>query len=163
VPRDKAKVDLHIKQWEHNRSLISQIPRSHPDWIVTVIFYTAVHAIDAALTWEGAPFWNHDTRFAALGNINRFKRVRELYHVVYDLCRKVRYTAKPNEWIPPGKIDALVLRAYLLPIEQSIENLTGLKMQMPIPDLSHLSDSIPRGPSQTVTALESLPGSTGVQ
>jgi len=53
LAKDKIKLKQHIAQWKHNRSLIAQIPASHPDWIVTIVFYTAVQAIDAALAFEG--------------------------------------------------------------------------------------------------------------
>ena len=37
----------------HNRELIPLLPQSHPDWIVTLAFYTALHAVDALFAADG--------------------------------------------------------------------------------------------------------------
>lgn len=115
----------------HNRSLIAQIPRTHPDWIVTVAFYAAVHAVDAALAHEEVNAWNHETRFTAIAGIPRMDKIRKLYHPLYDLSRKVRYTADPNQWIPPDQIDRLVIRGCLIPLEQSVERLLDRVLSLP--------------------------------
>ncbi len=143
MPRDKEKIELHIRQWVHNRSLIGLVPASHPDWIVTVAFYSAVHAMDAALAFEDVITWNHETRFEAIAGINRLAKARKLYHTLYDLSRKVRYSGDPNSWIAPGDIEAKVVRGHLLPIEKSIEGLLGQDLKLPPIDLSHLI-SVPK-------------------
>jgi hypothetical protein len=136
LARDQSKIDAHVAQWQHNRSLLGEIPASHPDWVVTVAFYTAVHAIDAALTFEGVTVCNHDQRFEAIAGLNRMLKVGTLYHPLYDLCRKVRYTADPNQWIPPAELERQVIRRYLLPLEQSIEGLIGKTLGLPTIKLS---------------------------
>jgi hypothetical protein len=141
LARDKERIQLHVRQWEHNRALITCIPASHPDWIVTVIFYTAVHAIDAALVNEGISVSNHETRFEAIGKCNRLKKAYTLYHPLYDLSRKTRYIAQPDLWIPPEAIEKQVLRRYLLPLEKSVIGLIGQTMNLPDIDLSHLQKS----------------------
>jgi len=146
LARDHSKIDLHLKQWKHNRSLITSIPITHPDWIVTVIFYMAVHAVDAALAFESARFWNHETRFEAIGGIPRFKKIGQLYHPLYDLSRKARYTADLNQWIPPSLIDKQVLRSYLMPLENAVATIIGKDMRLPPPDLSRLM--MPPSPKQ---------------
>lgn len=135
---DREKFDAHIVQWKHNRSLIGQIPASHPDWIVTVVFYTAVHAVDTALAFDGLVPWSHETRFETIAASNRYARIGKLYHPLYDLCRKVRYTATPDLWIPREQIDQQVVRGILLPLENSVMNLINAKLELPTIDLSHL-------------------------
>jgi hypothetical protein len=140
LAKDKERIQRHIGQWKHNRLLIAKIPASHPDWIVTVAFYTAVQAVDAALAFEDAPAWNHDTRFAALASIHRLSALRGYYHPLYDLSRKVRYTADPNTWILPRDIDSKVIRSLLLPLEKSVEKILGRKLELPALNLSHLEN-----------------------
>ena len=138
MAKDKERITLHVRQWEHNRALIAQIPASHPDWIVTVIFYTAVHAIDAALADEGITVSSHERRFEAIGACNRLKKAYTLYHPLYDLSRKTRYVGRPNEWIPPSAIERQVFRRYLLPLEKSVTGLIGGHVNLPELNLSHL-------------------------
>lgn len=139
MAKDKAQLDAHIAQWLHNRSLISRIPASHPDWIVTVAFYTAVHAVDAALAAQGITAWNHETRFTAIAGIHKMQKIGLLYQPLYDLSRKVRYIADPNSWIKPDLIESQVIRARLFPLEQSVEKLIGVKLDLPNIDLAHLT------------------------
>jgi hypothetical protein len=143
LPRDKVKIDAHIAQWKHNRSLIPQVPATHPDWIVTVAFYVAVHAVDSVLEFEESPACNHETRFKAIAKINRMRKIGELYHPLYDLCRKIRYTADPNQWIRPENIYKYVIKGYLLPLERSAINLLGKTIDLPEIDLSHLGPLSP--------------------
>lgn len=94
-----AAVGLHVQQWMHNRKLLSMLPETHPDWVVTAVFYTAVHAVDATLAHLGFRVSNHDQRFECLGKINQMKKIRELFHPLYNLSRTVRYTAQPSVWL----------------------------------------------------------------
>lgn len=138
MAKNKSAVDRHVAQWIHNRDLISRLPVSHPDWIVTVVFYTAVHAVDAALAYDDVAAWNHDTGFRAIGSNNRLSKVRNLYHAMYNMSRTVRYSANPSEWVPLADIEHRVVRGHLLPLEHSIAKLIGRDLQLPSIDLSHL-------------------------
>ncbi len=128
---DKDKLESHIKQWLHNRALVEKIPATHPDWIVTIVFYASVHAIDAALAFDNIAVSSHETRFKAIAMTNRMKKIGLLYHPLYNLSRTVRYTADPDLWIPPSEIDKQVIKAYLLPIENSVVNLIGRSVPLP--------------------------------
>ena len=44
-----ANPSKHLDQWKHNRAFSSEISGAYPDWIVTVAFYVALHAVDALL------------------------------------------------------------------------------------------------------------------
>lgn len=139
MAKDKATLDAHIAQWQHNRSLIGKIPATHPDWIVTVVFYTTVHAVDAALAAQGISVWNHETRFTAIAGVHKMQKIGLLYQPLYDLSRKVRYIADPNAWIKPERIESQVIRGRLFPLEQSVEKLIGAKIDLPKIDLAHLA------------------------
>lgn len=136
--KNTAIIDAHIRQWLHNRALAEKIPASHPDWIVTVAFYSAVHAIDAALAHDGIFVCNHETRFKAIASTNRMKKIGLLYHPLYNLSRTVRYTADPNLWIPAAAIEKQIIRQYLLPIETSVVNLMSRSISLPPLNMSHL-------------------------
>lgn len=73
----------HLRQWKHNRELIPRIPRSHPDWIVTVCFYTALHAVDALLAHdEVRSIISHDARNSVLMRTARYELIARKYHVL---------------------------------------------------------------------------------
>jgi hypothetical protein len=147
LPKNEQQIERHVAQWRHNRTLIGQIPQTHPDWVVTVSFYAAVHAVDAILAFEDVIVSNHEGRFKAMAALNRLLRVRTLYHPLYDLCRKVRYVADPNQWIPAAEIDAQVIRRYLLPLEKSVEKLLGRNLALSPIALAWSSTSKPVTPS----------------
>lgn len=140
---EKAAVDRHIAQWHHNRALIEKLPASHSDWVVTAAFYTAVHAIDAALAHEGHLVSNHEKRFEALAFVNRLAKPRQLLHTLYNLSRTARYSADPSQWIAPRRIEPDEIRGRLYPLEQSIQKLIGRNLNLPLLDLSHLGASPP--------------------
>jgi hypothetical protein len=41
-------VDQHIAQWKHNRRCAQSIDSQFRDWQINVVFYAALHAVDAA-------------------------------------------------------------------------------------------------------------------
>ena len=143
MPIEKAAIDRHVVQWCHNRALIEKLPTSHSDWVVTAVFYTAVHAVDAALVHEGHLSSNHEGRFKALAFVNRLSKPRQLLHTLYNLSRTTRYSADPNQWIAPARIDPDVIRGCLYPLEQSIQKLIGRDLHLPLLDLSHLTATVP--------------------
>jgi hypothetical protein len=105
---------------------------------VTTAFYTAVHAMNAALAFEGVSAWNHDTRFIAIGGVRRLLGVRGPYHTLYNLSRTVRYSADHRQWVPLTEIEPKVIRGCLFPLENSIQTLIGRNLGLPAIDLAHL-------------------------
>ncbi|MGF1634126.1 MAG: hypothetical protein ACFCVE_09785 [Phycisphaerae bacterium] len=116
----------HVSQWLHNRSLLSIIPLTHHDWLITVAFYTALQAVDALLAHDGIEVSRHDARLSALKNGRRYERVYRSYKPLYDLAYTTRYSAQPGLWVAREDVDAKVLRHLLYPLEQSIRNLLRL-------------------------------------
>lgn len=126
-------MDKHIAQWKHNRELLHQLPLSHPDWIVTVVFYTALHAIDALLRFDEVPaVTDHANRMRALTRANRYRKVYQHFHTLYTLSRTVRYMADPAAWIPPGDVNDNVLKRHLYPIENSVQKLMKTDLSLPL-------------------------------
>lgn len=108
--------------------LVDSIPASHGDWAVTAMFYAAVHAIDAALAHSGSRVCNHEGRFDALKQHNSFSKIRRYYHTMYDLCRKARYTANPQDWVPFDRLESDVAKGLLYPIETSVGTIIGSQL-----------------------------------
>lgn len=118
-----AKIQSHVAQWKHNRSLLVCIPAAYPDWLATIAFYTALQAVDALLAYDDVTANSHDGRNATLKQTNRYEYIWRHYSPLYDLSRKVRYLADPSLWIQPGDIESHVLKRYLYPIESSVKKL----------------------------------------
>lgn len=126
-----ANVQQHVKQWKHNRELVALIPSTHPDWIVTTAFYTALHAVDALLAFDNVTrITCHKDRNMAVMQINRYIKIRNPYLTLHDLSRKVRYLADPGAWVPAGVIEKDVLSGSLYPIENSVQKLIGQDLEL---------------------------------
>ena len=126
-----AKSHAHIKQWKHNREFLGTISPKYADWIVTVAFYVALHAVDALLAHANVErVTSHDTRNAVLRQTNKYLKVKKHYMPLYDLSQTVRYLADPHIWVPPDQINREVLRRYLYPIEESVQKLIGQDLDL---------------------------------
>lgn len=94
------------------------------DWVVTVCFYAALHAIEALLTADDAKARNrHQDRLQILQSEQRYQKIYQNFHVLYDLGHVTRYSATPAKWIPADHIQARVIHARLAPIEESVRKL----------------------------------------
>ena len=116
---------------EHNRQLLSVLPSAYPDWIVTVTFYVALHAVDSLLMYDKIPVTSHDARNAIIIRTNRYKAVKTCYLTLYDLSRTVRYLASPADWVPADQIETNVIARNLYPIEKSVQHLIGHQLGLP--------------------------------
>ena len=126
-----ASHSTHLNQWKHNRSFLPLIPSDYPDWLVTVVFYTALHVIDAVLAADKVTrIHSHETRNDVLQRTNRYSKIYKLYHPLYQLARTVRYLANPAEWIKYTDVDDKVIQAYLYPIEKSAETLLKADLEL---------------------------------
>jgi len=116
----------HLAQWQHNRELIPLIPRRYTDWIVTVSFYTALHAVDYLLSKDGvSTIVDHRSRNSVLLTTNKYNFICKRYLQLFDLSQTVRYLAEPAAWVPFNKIESDVFGRYLYPIEESVRRLSG--------------------------------------
>lgn len=122
--------DDHVRQWLHNRTFLTTIPPQYNDWIVTVTFYTALHAVDALLVHDRVAVYNHASRNRTIASINRYDRIDRGYTPLYYLSRTARYVADPNQWIPADRIPKEVIQRHLYPIEASVQKLVGHDLKL---------------------------------
>lgn len=129
-----ASPTSNLNQWMHNRSLLPIIPTTHPDWLVTVAFYAALHLIDALLISDGVrTVTSHGERNDVLSHTNRYSKIATLYLPLYGLSRTVRYMPDNSRWVPASKVDSEVFRRYLYPIEKSALGLMRRAADVPPP------------------------------
>jgi hypothetical protein len=123
---DKEKVDRHLKQWKHNRAFARTIDTPYRDWQVNVIFYTALHLIDATLIKLGVAVTNHTERNEAVKTNQSLASVRTQYLDLYRISRITRYVADPDQWLPQEYLTISDLVDHLLkPIENNLGAILG--------------------------------------
>ena len=125
-----ATLEQHVDQWRHNRQLISLIPQTHPDWIATLAFYSALQAIDALLASGGFTPKDHKQRNDVLCRTNTYAQIWKHYSPLYQICRTVRYIPDPTQWVPFEKIEQTVLQGYLYKVEESVRNLLNKEAEV---------------------------------
>jgi len=64
---------------------------------------------------------SHDERNQILQVTHTYSHVWLKYHVLYQMARRVRYLAEPQQWVPFAAIGSRVISPYLYPIEASVE------------------------------------------
>ena len=127
-----ASTTDHLNQWEHNRRLLTRLEPEFPDWIITVTFYVSLHAVDALLAHDNVTrIVSHDARNDTLKRVNRYQQIYRHYRPLYDLSRRVRYLAKPAEWLPAAEIETGIFGRYLYPLETSVAKLTSFDLAKP--------------------------------
>lgn len=124
-----ASKQQHINQWKHNRNFVATIATEYHDWIVTVLFYAALHAIDALLMHDGQPVTSHIKRNELLRSDDRYQEIYAHYEPLYTLSRTVRYVADPRKWIPPQQVKIDVVQRHFYPIEGLVLKLIGESFQ----------------------------------
>jgi hypothetical protein len=88
-------VDQHIAQWKHNRRCAQSIDSQFRDWQINVVFYAALHAVDAALNQLGVRVTDHETRNQAVRNNASLATIRAQYLDLYRISKVTRYDADP--------------------------------------------------------------------
>ena len=135
---DKAqqqRVQQHIEQWKHNRQFARTIDRKYRDWQINVIFYTALHIIDAALASLGVIVSEHTERNQQVRTNGSFAAVRNQYLDLYRISRVTRYDAEPDNWLPDQYLTVTDLVEHLLkPIENGVGPLINKSVKFePLP------------------------------
>jgi hypothetical protein len=124
-------VEQHITQWKHNRKCAQGVDCVYRDWQITIIFYTALHAVDAALKHLKIPVSNHEGRNEAVRTNASLASIRTKYLDLYRISKVTRYDADPDDWIPKEFLDVQSLaEAMLKPIEIEVERLIGKKLDL---------------------------------
>jgi hypothetical protein len=141
--------DSHIRQWKHNREFLVAIPPEYPDWIVTVTFYVALHAVDSLLSHDNVTrVTSHDTRNEVLIHTKRYDGIKGRFLTLYDLSRTVRYLADPAKWVPISQVQKNVIARYLYPIEKSVQTLMGQDLRLPKIEIQTASAATPHNPAR---------------
>jgi len=126
-----ATVEKHIDQWKHNRKCAESIDRKYRDWQINVIFYAALHAVDAVMSHLGITIENHETRNTELRTNESFTGIRVNYLNLYRISKVTRYDADPDSWLPEQFLTVSDLVSHLLdPIEREVEQILGKKLKL---------------------------------
>ena len=75
----KQRVEQHLDQWKHNRQFAKSIGSNYRDWQINVVFYTALHVVDAALASLGVQVSDHSNRNEQVRTNEAFAEVRNQY------------------------------------------------------------------------------------
>jgi hypothetical protein len=98
------------------------------DWQINVIFYTALHLVDAALASLNIVASSHSERNDQVKNNGAFLSVRNHYLDLYRISRITRYDADPLQWLPQKYLTVNDLADDLLkPIENNLGPLIRAK------------------------------------
>src|SRR3990172_3305456 len=85
-----ATAQDHLNQANHNRDFLASIDISRfPDWIATVMFYTAVHRAQQLFCIRGGTGGAHTKRNDSLRTL--YPKVWREYHKLYSYSRLARY------------------------------------------------------------------------
>jgi hypothetical protein len=91
-----------------------------------VIFYTALHLIDAVLIKLKQNVSDHSSRNEQVKTNAAFASVRSQYWNLYRISRITRYDANPDDWLPQEYLTVTDLVDDLLkPIENGLGPLLG--------------------------------------
>jgi hypothetical protein len=127
-----ASRQQHQAQWEHNRLFLkSIIDRSDvSDWITTVTFYTALHAIQVLLIKDGFDrAHTHEARYEVLLSERKYKSIRIDYKALYDASRAARYDC--SGWLKASDVRDDLVSRRLLQIENHVIRQAQLRVTLP--------------------------------
>lgn len=109
-----------LVQWQRNRELLSKLPAAHHDWIVTVAFYTALHAVETLLLVDDvSEHETHRDRNTRLLS-PRYEVIYPSYDQLYNLAHVARYSAQPRRWINYTDIAPKLIDGSLIIIEKEV-------------------------------------------
>jgi len=88
-----ANAHVHLEQARHNEVLRSSIPDTHPDWELTVIFYSALHYVRSFLSGRSVGYSADDLRYDMLGHFLKLEREPQIAHN-FDILRNLSYDSR---------------------------------------------------------------------
>jgi hypothetical protein len=122
--RNSTRTNRRLKQWRHNRKFARTIDANFRDWQINVIFYAALHAVDAAPSELNVAVTDHEVRNRTVKENSAFSSVRNAYLNLYRISRVTRYDAEPDDWIPSQYLNVPDLADKLLrPIENGLTTI----------------------------------------
>lgn len=95
----------HWERLTHDLDMLGKLSKSNLsiEWQITILFYIAVHAVDALLADGENPQHpnTHDTRDSYINYEGHFKKLNEdeyeSYRALYSLSIKARYMSAPKQ------------------------------------------------------------------
>ncbi len=125
-----ATAAQHRAKWLHNRAFLATIDDAFADWMATVMFYTALHAVETLFAHDGTHVHGgHGPRNQTLKTYNRYKQVWKHYRPLFDAARTTRYEADANEWIAVQDVKSR-LASDLYRVEASVVKLTNQPLEL---------------------------------
>jgi hypothetical protein len=110
--------DEHIAQANHNQSFVDSFdPNTYSDWSATVLFYVALHYIDAFLSLKGQHPPKHEVRD------DWVRKVPELRPIVADYFRLKNFSINAR-YVPPTRFSAGQLN------DLRTKHLAGIRAQL---------------------------------
>lgn len=119
---------LYIEQWKRNRRCCESIPETHAEWHTTMCFYTALHAVNAAIAHlkEAGKLkdqiFDHTSRNNVVKLRDEFVGLRKKFLALYRCSRFARYDPEATNWLPDEVMRPFeIYEKYLYPIEKQVE------------------------------------------
>ena len=94
----------------------SQNKSQHADWIVTIAFYKALHAVDSYFAKQGIDGKGHNKKNHRIRNQqvqNHLGRIYTRYYALYRASRRARYDAYTYQ-VNPQRVTKLVNHALYI-------------------------------------------------
>lgn len=121
-----ATSEQHRAKWHSNRAFLATVAGDHPDWMIVVLFYSALHSIETLLSHDGArTSGGHTGRNQLLKRGNRYKGIWTHYRVLYDVSRTARYEPVAPNWMTVEHVRTR-LAPRLYAIEQIVQHHVGI-------------------------------------
>ena len=87
--------EVHLKQSNHNEEFYYLIsPNQFTDWAVVVLFYSALHIVDAFLAIHGIHPGSHERRVKLVNTMHDLKPIADEFMILKDESELARYNAK---------------------------------------------------------------------
>lgn len=90
--------DEHLAKIAENARFLATIDQSDScgiGWSITVVFYSALHYLEAYFVSRGRGFNNHHSRASAIQNDPIIRSLYSEYRTLENLSREARYDAAP--------------------------------------------------------------------
>lgn len=82
----------HVSKAERNEKFAETVAKTaYLDWATTILFYAALHFVDAILAPSGIHPDNHTQRNEAIGNNATLLKIRSEYRTLETLSQNARY------------------------------------------------------------------------
>ncbi len=113
----------HIRQAAQNARFLSTFDLSathHPDWAVTVAFYTVLHLVEAHFARSNRHCYDHSSRNREVSS--QLRAIEVEYMQLYNESRRERYDCSP---VTSGDAQRTI-RNYYEPVRAHLCNLLGI-------------------------------------